>query len=247
VKVVLAIFAVAGLLYALHRVALWAEGRGWVYYLNRKPSSSTLGNAFLEIQSMIEPEKRPFVEVRKEEAVEEDEWGEPLAVTIRAEAEGDHAAVRRINLRAFETTLEADLVDAVRPAAQPLVSLVAELDGAVVGHILFTPVMVRDGETTSSAIGLGPMAVLPELQRRAIGSRLVEAGLEACRELGEHAVVVLGHADYYPRFGFRPAAEFGLHYRGPDFDPFFFAAELENGAFEAIRGMVEYLPEFENA
>jgi putative acetyltransferase len=247
VKVLLALLAVIGLLYALHRVALWAEGRGWVYYLNSKPSSSTLGNAFLEIQSMIEPQKRPLVEARKEEAVEEDEQGEPLAVMIRAEEERDHATVRRINLRAFETTLEADLVDAVRPATQPLISLVAEFSGEVVGHILFTPVTIRDGETTSSAIGLGPMAVLPELQRRTIGSRLVEAGLEACRELGENAVVVLGHADYYPRFGFRPATEFGLHYRGPDFGPFFFVAELENGALEGLRGMVEYLPEFENA
>ena len=170
-----------------------------------------------------------------------------LAVTIRPEEPRDHAAVREINLRAFETTLEADLVDAVRPTARPMVSLVAEVEGAVVGHILFTPVTVRDGETTSSAIGLGPMAVLPELQRRAIGSRLVGAGLKACRELGEHAVVVLGHADYYPRLGFRPAAELGLHYRGPDFDPFFFVSELEKGALEGIKGMVEYLPEFENA
>jgi putative acetyltransferase len=78
---------------------------------------------------------------------------------------------------------------------------------------------------------------------RCIGSRLVESGLETCREVGEHVVVVLGHADYYPRFGFRSAAEFGLHYRGTDFDPFFFVAELENGALEGIRGMVEYLPE----
>ena len=76
-KVLFALLAVVGLLYALHRVALWAEGRGWVYYLNRKPSSSTLGNAFLEIQSLIEPERRPLVEARKEEAVEEDEQGDP--------------------------------------------------------------------------------------------------------------------------------------------------------------------------
>jgi putative acetyltransferase len=170
-----------------------------------------------------------------------------FSVTIRPEEEHDHAAVREINLRAFETPLEADLVDAVRPAARPLISLVAELDGAVVGHILFTPVTVRDGEATSKALGLGPMAVLPELQRRGIGSRLVESGLEACREVGEHVVVVLGHADYYPRFGFRSAAELGLHYRGTDFDPFFFVTELEDGALEAIRGMVEYFPEFETA
>jgi putative acetyltransferase len=168
-------------------------------------------------------------------------------VTIRPEEERDHTAVRQVNLDAFETTLEADLVDSVRPAARPLVSLVAELDSAVVGHILFTPVTVRDGDATSKAIGLGPMAVLSELQSRGIGSRLVEAGLEACRELREYVVVVLGHADYYPRFGFRPAAEHGIHYRGPDFDPFFFVAELETEALEGLRGIVEYLPEFENA
>jgi len=247
VKFFLAVLATIGSLYALHRLALWAERRGWVYYRNRKSPTSTLGNAFLEIQSMIEPEKQQIVEARKEEAVDEDERGKPLVVTIRPEEERDHTAVRQINLRAFDTALEADLVDSVRPATQPLISLVAELNGTVVGHILFTPVTVRGGETTSSAIGLGPMAVLPELQRRTIGSRLVKAGLEACRELGEHVVVVLGHANFYPRFGFRPSAEIGLHYRGPDFDPFFFVAELERGALEGVRGMVEYLPEFESA
>jgi hypothetical protein len=77
VKVLFALLAAIGLLYALHRMALSAEDRGWVYYLNRKPNSSTLGNAFLEIQSMIEPEKRSLVEARKEETVEEDEQGDP--------------------------------------------------------------------------------------------------------------------------------------------------------------------------
>jgi len=76
-EVFLAVLTLIGLLYVLHRVALWAEGQGWVYYLNRKPSNSALGNAFLEIQSMIEPDKRHVVEARKEEAIEEDEQGDP--------------------------------------------------------------------------------------------------------------------------------------------------------------------------
>ena len=76
-EVFLVVLALIGLFYVLHRVALWAEGRGWVYYLNSKPSNSALGNAFLEIQSMIEPDKRQLVEERKEEAVEEGEQGEP--------------------------------------------------------------------------------------------------------------------------------------------------------------------------
>ncbi len=89
------------------------------------------------------------------------------------------------------------------------------------------------------------MAVAPERQKQGVGSRLVRAGLDACRALGEDVVVVLGHAEYYPRFGFEPAAARGLRYRGPDFDPHFFVAELRPGALEGVSGRVRYHPEFE--
>ena len=121
-----------------------------------------------------------------------------MKIEIRPERAEDHAQVFAVNAAAFDTQAEAELIAAVRPVAEPLISLVATLDGAVVGHILFSPVTV-EGEGDAArhrAMGLGPMAVAPEHQRYGVGSRLVRAGLEACRAIGEDVVFVLGHADY---------------------------------------------------
>ncbi len=148
-----------------------------------------------------------------------------------------------VNAAAFDTEAEAELVDVVRATAEPLISLVATSCGTIAGHILFSPVTVEG--TERQAMGLGPMAVAPEHQRRGIGSRLVRAGLDACRAIGEQVVVVLGHAEYYPRFGFEPARARGLWYRGEQFDPHFFVAELEPGALDGWSGQVRYHPEFE--
>jgi len=167
-------------------------------------------------------------------------------LSIRPEQPEDHAAVFVVNERAFETSAEARLVDALRPVAQPLISLVAVLENQVVGHILFTPVTVEGDAGTPKAMALGPMAVLPEYQNQGIGSQLVRAGLEACRQIGERVVFVLGHAEYYPRFGFQPAAPKGLRYKHPDFDPYFMVAELSPGALQEMTGWVQYHPEFDN-
>ena len=83
-KPALFLFATGAILYAMHRLALWAEARGWIYYLHSKATSSTLGNAFLEVQSLIEPGKRNLVEIRQEEAVEEDDQGEPPDSAMRS-------------------------------------------------------------------------------------------------------------------------------------------------------------------
>ncbi len=165
-------------------------------------------------------------------------------ITVRPEQPEDHAAVFEVNRRAFDTDAEARLVEALRPVARPLCSLVAVEGGQVVGHILFTPVTVAG---TAGAMALGPMAVVPEHQRRGIGSRLVRAGLDACRALGASVVFVLGHAAYYPRFGFRPAAPLGLRYKHPDFDPHFMVIELRPGALHGMTGEVVYHPAFEAA
>jgi len=167
-----------------------------------------------------------------------------LPVTVRAEEPGDHTAVHEVNRLAFGQPNEADLVDAVRHFAA--VSLVAELEGKVVGHILFTPVTIQREGDRREAPALAPMAVLPEVQRRGIGSALVRAGLEACRRLGDDVVFVLGHTDYYPRFGFRGLAGTGLHckYVEPG-HPAFMAAELSPGALEDLSGEVSYHPEFD--
>jgi putative acetyltransferase len=167
-------------------------------------------------------------------------------VLIREERSEDRAAVHEVNRQAFPTPAEADLVDALRGAARPWISLVAEAGGRVVGHILFTSVRVVGEAGERAALGLAPMAVHPDYQNRGIGSRLVRAGLEACRAQGHPVVFVLGHPDYYPRFGFQSAAPRGLHYKGPEFDPYFMVAELEPGALEGWAGRVEYRPEFED-
>lgn len=166
-------------------------------------------------------------------------------ITTRAETAGDREAVRRVNELAFGRPGEANLVDALRAAGGPHVSLVAEEAGRVVGHIFFSPVSFGPGGEGVAAMALGPMAVLPETQRRGVGSRLVRAGLEECRRLGAGAVVVLGHADYYPRFGFARASAKGLRCKWPVGDEHFMAAELRPGALDGVRGLVEYRPEFD--
>lgn len=167
-----------------------------------------------------------------------------MQVSVRPERSGDQAAVREVHLAAFEGPAEAGLVDRLRAARATSVSLVAELEGKVVGHILFSPVEIEGAESKLSGVGLAPMAVLPDHQRSGVGSQLVRAGLARCRELGELRVVVLGHPDYYPRFGFVPASTFGI---GSDYDvpdEVFMAQELEPGALDGARGIAHYRPEF---
>ncbi len=168
----------------------------------------------------------------------------PTTATIRPETADDHAAVRRVNELAFGQGAEADLVDALRRAADPCVSLVAVAGGAVVGHLLLSPVTVEAPGASFTALALAPMAVLPERQRRGIGAELVRAALRAARRLGHHVVFVLGHPGYYPRFGFEPARPKGLGCEYDVPDDVFMVAELEPGALAGRTGTVKYRPEF---
>jgi putative acetyltransferase len=162
---------------------------------------------------------------------------------IRIEEESDRAAVHALNTATFPTRAEADLVDRLRRTARPFVSLVAEIDGAIVGHILFSAVDFP-GRRDLSLMGLGPMAVAPAHRRQGVGSALVLAGLEACRKLGIGAVVVLGHARYYPRFGFTVAARCGIacEYDAPE--DAFMLLELRPGHLRGVSGTVKYDPAF---
>jgi putative acetyltransferase len=166
-----------------------------------------------------------------------------MGVLIRPEREGDIAAIRRLNIDAFGCAAEGALVDRLRSRGALSLSLVAEIDGIVAGHIALTRV-TSHGAAPSGA-GLGPMAVLPELQRAGIGSRLVRAGLEACAAAGFGYVVVLGHPDFYPRFGFVPASLFGLDCKWPVPDEAFMVRELLTGTLDAVHGRIEYQPEFD--
>ena len=132
--------------------------------------------------------------------------------SVRPGTPADHAAVHDIVAQAFGQEDEARLVEALRgiEGFDPRLSLVAEIAGAIAGHILFTAIGIVDGGTSTPAQALAPVAVAPAWQRRGIGTVLIHAGLDVCRELGHGIVVVLGHAAYYPRFGFEAAGIHGI-------------------------------------
>ncbi|MCA8951900.1 MAG: N-acetyltransferase [Planctomycetes bacterium] len=161
-------------------------------------------------------------------------------VNLRAARAADAPAIQAVLLAAFPTGAEARLVDALRRAGNLTLSLVAELDGAIVGHAAFSPVTLG-GER--GGFGLAPVAVRPGFQDRGLGSALIRAGLDRCRELAVPFVVVLGHPTYYPRFGFERADRRGLDnvYGATDA---FFVLELAAGGIPAGGGLVRYGAEF---
>jgi len=164
---------------------------------------------------------------------------------IRDEIEKDWNAIHDVNTSAFETAAEANLVDALRGAVEPVVSLIAINNGDIVGHIMFAPVILT-GHPDIMIMGLAPMAVLPELQRRGIGSELVTVGLDRCGNLGVGAVVVLGHPEYYPRFGFKLSTTFGIgcEYEVPE--EVFLVKELLPGCLKGKSGIIKYHEVFKN-
>ncbi|MDJ0752389.1 MAG: N-acetyltransferase [Ardenticatenaceae bacterium] len=166
-------------------------------------------------------------------------------LTIRKEHRDDQPAVFHVNKTAFGRADEAWLVDKLRerPGIE-FISLVAELNREIIGHILFTPVTVQDGPITWEAIALGPMAILPPYQNQGFGSELIRAGLEACLTAGHTVVFVLGHSNYYPRFGFVKAQSKGLRWEQNAPPEAFMVAELQPGALDGRQGIVSYLPEF---
>jgi putative acetyltransferase len=164
---------------------------------------------------------------------------------VRLEEPGDIAGVRDTNDQAFGTPLEGRIVDALRGATD-CVSFVAALDGLVVGHILFSPVTLEPSANVRLT-GLAPMAVRPEHQRRGVGGQLIRAGLDECRRRGYEGVVVLGHPEYYPRFGFVPAHTRGLQCEFPSPPEAFMAIELKAGGLSGMSGLVRFRPEFSAA
>ena len=133
-------------------------------------------------------------------------------VQIRSEQSNDIVAIHRVYEQAFGGDPEANLVDRLRATGSLILSLVAIEDHEVVGHIAFSPVRIDSTSGTKGAVGLGPLGVLPAYQRRGIGSELVRAGLAELRKAGHGVVVVLGHPNYYPRFGFVPAENHGIRW-----------------------------------
>jgi putative acetyltransferase len=141
---------------------------------------------------------------------------------------------------AFGRPDEARIAARLREEASPLVSLVAEESSRLIAHVLFSPVTIEGDAPGPPAGALGPVGVLPDAQRRGIGSTLIRAGIEACRALDWRVLFVLGAPAYYARFGFTLAASRGLHYASQDFDAAFQVLELAPSALAGARGWVRY-------
>ena len=169
-------------------------------------------------------------------------------ISIQAEQAEDIPFVRMVNERAFEQSAEADIVDQLRKACPECLSLVAEKDNHVVGHIFFSPAVIEQGGTQITGRGLAPMAVLPDHQRQGIGSALVKEGLEILRRQNCPFVIVLGHPNYYPRFGFGTASKYGLkcQWEGVP-DEAFMVLIMDEKAMEGVCGVARYRDAFDAA
>lgn len=162
-------------------------------------------------------------------------------MVIRERLPADDKLVRHLNDTSFGGTYESKLVEELRAAGLAAIELVAA-EEAGIGHILFSVLDVTTTGEPVRALALAPMSVRPQRQGGGIGSALVRAGLKRARAQGWQAVIVLGHREYYPRFGF--SAELARPLESPFSGPSFMALELEQGALEGSAGRVVYPPAF---
>lgn len=178
-----------------------------------------------------------------------------MHIEIRIERNSDYKTTEEIVTSAFAEAEhrdgdEANLVVRLRASSEfiPELSLVAEVAGQLVGHILFSPIQIisqlNDAIVIHPSLALAPVSVLPVFQKQGVGNRLITEGHYRAKEFGFSSVILLGHPAYYPRFGYRPASQFDIR---PSFDvpsECFMAAELTANALKDISGVVKYPPEF---
>ncbi len=169
-----------------------------------------------------------------------------MNITIRQESRQDLVRIKEINDRAFEQEDEGILINKLRKKDQfiPELSLVAEADETVVGHILFYPVIINSAHQKHTTLSLGPMAVLPEYQKKGIGGKLINKGLIRAKDLGFRSVIVVGHPEYYPKFGFTKASKWSIKVPFEVPDEVFMAIEIVEGELQDKSGIIEYPAEF---
>ena len=166
---------------------------------------------------------------------------------IRQEIPADIPAIFEVNYQAFAHYDEARLVDALRDAKvfNPELSLVAVDGERIIGHIMFPPVTIESPGAIVPAIALAPLVVHPDYQCRGVGTALIEEGLKVCRTLGHRIVIVIGHPEYYPRYGFRSARSNGIIAPFAVADDVFMVLALDPGALDGIQGIVKYPEAFD--
>ena len=161
--------------------------------------------------------------------------------------ESDQNAIREVNEQAFGRPLEANVVEKVRQSSGfvPELSLVAEHDGQIIGHVLFSELTIEGAGQSWTVLALGPIAVKPEFQKQGVGGQMIRAGFERATNLGYGVVVLIGHPTYYPRFGFVPASQFGLKCSIAVPDDVFMAYLLRPDGLDGIQGTVVFPPAFD--
>jgi predicted N-acetyltransferase YhbS len=170
-----------------------------------------------------------------------------MKTSIRHEKSSDYPGIKKVNDLAFGQSNEGILIEKLRENSSFIkeLSLIAELDGKIIGHILFFPIWIREGQNEYQSLALAPMSVIPEYQKKGIGSQLIFKGLETSRDLGFKSVIVLGHEFYYPKFGFAPASQWAIKAPFDVPDEVFMALELVPDGLKGISGKVQYPKEFE--
>lgn len=163
-------------------------------------------------------------------------------LSCTCETHNDTARIRSVVTDAFGRTSEAELIEAIRSSPNFIseLSLVAVEDGEILGHILFSPIIIEAQRQNIPALALAPLAVIPNRQNEGIGTKLVQSGLSKCRDLDHSRVVVLGSPQYYRRFGFQATSKFGIQAPFPVPDEFFMVLELKPGALINVSGTVQY-------
>jgi len=164
---------------------------------------------------------------------------------IRMENAFDFQDIREVNLRAFLSNDEALIVEKLRKSGD-VISLVAIKNDKVVGHVLFSAASIENNEDSIPALVLAPVAVLPEFQNQGVGTKLIERGLDECRKQGYSIVTVLGHPKFYPRFGFKPAIEYGIESPLEVPEESFMVLELVSGTLNHVKGVLYYSKAFDD-
>lgn len=174
-----------------------------------------------------------------------------MNITIRKEEKKDFKTVFKLVQKAFEKELmsdhqEQELVERLRDseAFVPELSLLAEIGEQIVGYILLTKIQIANDAFKTESLAMAPVAVLPEFQGKGVGARLIESAHEKAKELGFDSVVLLGHENYYPRFGYEMAKNYGIRLPFEVPDENCMVMELVKGALQNANGIVRYPKEF---
>jgi putative acetyltransferase len=169
-----------------------------------------------------------------------------MDIKIKGETKDDYSIITQINNLAFGGTGESQLIFNLRNTNHfiPDLSLVASVDDRILEHIIFYPVTIDAENNTYPTISLAPMAVHPDYQKKGIGTKLVIDGLQRCKDMQFDSVIVLGHQEYYPRFGFKPASQWNFYSDFDAPDEAFMALELKEKSLAGKSGKVVYPKEY---